>query len=185
MENEFFRGAPAQTYGYQVKQILFLHIVPLDIRHLFRNTQRRTVRNDGDLLQGIGLGQQFRQQRVAGLNVLSNVEGIATGEGLTGGNIEFWSGNYGPPNAAKIPGASDALWDFGDEFAPPEDGYGCMQVHNHEAGQTIFAINQWKGAASADVGIGNSEGKTRDWTFVGNAGQYIVKKLRVLVRPSK
>ncbi|NLY02053.1 MAG: sialate O-acetylesterase [Rhodopirellula sp.] len=125
------------------------------------------------------------QQRVAGLNVLSNVEGIATGEGLTGGNIEFWSGNYGPPNAAKIPGASDALWDFGDEFAPPEDGYGCMQVHNHEAGQTIFAINQWKGAASADVGIGNSEGKTRDWTFVGNAGQYIVKKLRVLVRPSK
>ncbi len=125
------------------------------------------------------------QRPVANMNVLSNVNGVVAGEGLTGGNIEFWSDNYGPQNAAKVPGASDALWDFGDQFAPPQDGYGCMQVHNHEAQQTIFAINQWKGGAGADLGIGNSEGKTRDWTFVGNAGQYTVKKLRVLVRPAK
>ncbi|MCA9023319.1 MAG: 9-O-acetylesterase, partial [Planctomycetaceae bacterium] len=80
--------------------------------------------------------------------------------------------------------ASATLWDFGDEFVEPADGYGCMQVHNFEAKQTLFAINQWKGGPSADIGIGNSssDGRTRDWTFTSNASQYEVKRLRVLVR---
>ena len=86
-------------------------------------------------------------------------------------------------NSMSVPNASASVWDFGDEMSSPVDGYGCMQVHNHEAKQTIFAINQWKGGASADVGIGNSTGQTRDWTFTSNAAQYEVKRLRVLVRP--
>ena len=57
-----------------------------------------------------------------------------------------------------------------------------MQVHNYEAKQTIFAINQWKSGPGADIGIGNSTGKTRDWTFMSNASQYEVKRLRVLVQ---
>ncbi|MBM4049900.1 MAG: sialate O-acetylesterase, partial [Planctomycetes bacterium] len=61
------------------------------------------------------------QQKVANLNVISNVEGIVTGAGLKGGNIEFWPHNYGPPNSAAIPNASSELWDFGDEIALPED----------------------------------------------------------------
>ena len=83
----------------------------------------------------------------------------------------------------SVPNASASLWDFGDEMSPPVNGYGCMQVHNHEAQQTVFAVNSWKSGASADIGIGNSTGKTRDWTFAANGPQYEVKRLRVLVRP--
>ncbi len=122
------------------------------------------------------------QTNVTNMNVVSNVESIVTGEALTGGNIEFWPHNYGPPNSGGVPNASAALWDFGDQYSAPEDGYGCMQIHNHEAKQTIIAINNWKSGSRADVGIGNSEGKTRDWTFTANAGSYDVKRLRVLVR---
>lgn len=125
----------------------------------------------------------YFQTKVSNLNVVSNVAGIATGTGLKGGNIEFWPGNYGPTNAANIPNASTSLWDFGDEPAEPSDGYGSMQVHNFEAKQTIFAINQWKSGPNADLGIGNSSGRTRDWTFMSNASQYDVKRLRVLVLP--
>jgi sialate O-acetylesterase len=60
-----------------------------------------------------------------------------------------------------------------------------MQVHNGAARQTVFAINNWKAAAGADLGIGNSTGKTLDWTFTGNAHTYTVKRLRVLVRPAR
>lgn len=123
------------------------------------------------------------QQNVANLNVVSNVAAIATGEGLPGGNIEFWPNNYGPKNSMSVPNASGSVWDFGDEMSAPVDGYGCMQVHNHEAKQTISAINQWKSGASAGIGIGNSTGQTRDWTFGSNAAQYEVKRPRVPVRP--
>ncbi len=122
------------------------------------------------------------QQKVANLNIVSNATGIKTGNGLTGGNIEFWPHNYGPINSMSIPNASATLWDFGDEPVPPVSGYGCMQVHNHETKQTLFAINQWKGGPAADIGIGNSTGRTRDWTFTSNASQYDIKRLRVLVR---
>ncbi|QDT28467.1 hypothetical protein Enr10x_38110 [Gimesia panareensis] len=140
-----------------------------------------------DNLKMIGVptleSKAFFQTKVANLNVVSNFAGIATGTGLTGGNIEFWPGNYGPTNSANIPNASASLWDFGDEPSEPAAGYGCMQVHNYEAKQTIFAINQWNSGPNADLGIGNSTGRTRDWTFMSNASQYDVKRLRVLVRP--
>jgi sialate O-acetylesterase len=118
------------------------------------------------------------------MNVLSNVPGIVTGSDLSGGNIEFWPHNYGQPNAIGIPNASASVWDFGDQYGPPEDGYGSMQVHNHEAKQTIFAINNWKAGGNADIGIGNSDGDTRDWTFKSNASSYSLKRLRVLVKPN-
>jgi len=126
-------------------------------------------------------GAIFRQN-VTNMNVVSNADGVANGAGLAGGNIEFWPSNYGPPNSASVPNASSSVWDFGDEPGDPQDGYGCMQVHNHDARQTIFAINQWKAGGAADIGIGNSSGETRDWTFARNAGSYIAKRLRVLVR---
>ena len=125
------------------------------------------------------------QQKVANMTVISNAEGIKNGTGLATGNIEFWPSNYGPWNSASIPKASAGLFDFGDQPTDPEDGYGCMQVHNHAAGQTLFAINKWQSGAKADIGIGNSKGKTRDWTFTDNAGTYEVKNLRVMVRMKK
>ena len=120
---------------------------------------------------------------VSNLVVVSNVKEVANGSFPDGGNIEFWPNNYGPGNSAHVPNASDALYDFGDQPTDPVDGYGSMQVHNHAAQQTVFALNHWRAGQQADLGIGNSPGQSRDWTFAANAGSYTVKKLRVLVRP--
>jgi sialate O-acetylesterase len=128
-------------------------------------------------------GARF-QQKVTSMNVISNVETLATGTALDGGNIEFWASNYGPGNAANVPGASGSAFDFGDQMTEPADGYGCMQVHNHKAAQTIFAINHWsQGGKGAELGIGNSPAGNPDYTFTKNAGSYSFKRLRVLVRP--
>jgi sialate O-acetylesterase len=122
------------------------------------------------------------QQNVANLTVYSNAKGIVTGTALAGGNIEFWPNNYGMANAANVPNASSQAYDFGDEPSGVVDGYGSMQVHNHDAKQTLFALNHWRDGAKADVGIGNQASGSPDWTFAGNADGYSVKRLRVLVR---
>jgi sialate O-acetylesterase len=138
-----------------------------------------------DSLDKIGVptvqsGAHF-QQNVTHLNVFSNVKGIVTGTNLEGGNIEFWPNNYGPDNSANVPNASSATFDFGDQPTDPADGYGSMQVHNHDARQTIFAINHWSAGEGADLGMGNSSGANPDWTFAGNAGKYRFKHLRIFV----
>ena len=122
------------------------------------------------------------QQSVESMDVFSNVKGITTGTNLATGNIEFWPDNYGMPNSAGVKGASDDVYDFGDQKFPPLDGYGSMQIHNFAAGQTLFAINHWVAGNAADVGIGNSTGQTRDWTFTSSGGNYASKRLRVFVR---
>lgn len=139
-----------------------------------------------DKLSQIGVptlasGANF-QRDVASLNVFSNVKGIVTGTNLAGGNLEFWPNNYGQANAANVPNASGQAYDFGDERAAPPDGYGSMQIHNHAARQTLFAINHWGEGKGADLGIGNQPTGNPDWTFVANAGSYSAKRLRVLVR---
>jgi hypothetical protein len=121
------------------------------------------------------------QCAVSDMTVVSNVDGIETGTGLSGW-IEFWSSNYAARNAAGVPGAADNVYDFGDAPTNPPQGYGSMQVHNPSAEQTLFAINKWKAGRGADIGIGNSTGKTRDWTFTGKAGSWPRKRLRVLVK---
>lgn len=122
------------------------------------------------------------QQRVANMDVKSNVKGIVTRTGLAGGNIEFWPNNYGPGNSANVPNASSQVYDFGDEPSGPPDGYGSMQVHNHNAKQTLFALNHWREGKGADVGIGNQSSGNSDWTFAANAGSYTAGRLRVFVR---
>jgi len=121
------------------------------------------------------------QQNVTNLTVISDVKGIVTGTHLAGGNIEFWPNNYGPENSAKVPNASSSTFDFGDQPNDPADGYGSMQVHNHDARQTLFAINHWREGSHADIGIGNAPTGNPDWTFAGNAGSYQTKRLRILV----
>ena len=88
----------------------------------------------------------------------------------------------GVANGGGVKDASDAVYDYGDEKFPPMDGYGSMQIHNFAAGQTLFEINHWVVGNAADIGIGNSTGQTRDWTFTGNDGNYSSKRLRVFVR---
>ena len=121
------------------------------------------------------------QQNVEAMNVFSNVKGVTTGTNLSGGNIEFWPSNYAPENRAKVPGASSSAFDFGDSGGDLNAGYGSMQVHNHAKQQTIFAFNHWSEGGNADVGIGNNPSGNPDWTFKGNAKEYSVRRLRVLV----
>ncbi len=140
-----------------------------------------------DALEKIGVptvesGARF-QQNVSHLNVYSNVREITTGTNLAGGNIEFWPNNYGPGNSANVPNASGDVYDFGDQPTDPVNGYGSMQVHNHAAKQTLFAINHWSGGNGSDMGIGNQSSGNPDWTFAANAGSYKTKRLRILVRP--
>ena len=52
----------------------------------------------------------------------------------------------------------------------------------HFAAQII--LRHARTGDGADLGIGNSEGSTRDWTFTKNAGDYSSKRLRVYVRPT-
>lgn len=121
------------------------------------------------------------QQPLKNVHVSSNVRGVATGA-IRNANIEFWPHNYGPGNSGGVAGASSEIYDFGDSPGPPTVGYGSMQIHNTDAKQTIFAINHWRVGGKADIGIGNSEGQTRDWTFTGTADRFPRKRLRIYVR---
>ena len=77
----------------------------------------------------------------------------------------------------------DGVIDFGDQISDPENGYGSMQIHNYDARQTLFAINNWKSGPGADLGIGNRPGDVNtDWTFSGTSKNYTSKKLKVFVR---
>jgi len=123
------------------------------------------------------------QMSIEEMDVFSSVPGITGGLGIKTGNIEFWPHNYAMNNTGNVPGASSAIYDTGDEMVEPANGYGSMQIHNYATGETLFAINNWPAADRADIGVGNSSGAQRDWTFSANAGEYSAKRLRVFVRP--
>ncbi len=127
-------------------------------------------------------GSQF-QQKISNMNIQSNAGNIICGNGFPGGYIEFWPNNYGPANAAGIPGASGEQFDFGDQIdSGITDGYGCMQIHNILTYQTLFSLNNWKSGPDADMGIGNAPAGNPDWTFSANAKTYPTKRLRIFVR---
>lgn len=124
------------------------------------------------------------QTVVNNMEVLSNVTSVTTGSGIATGNIEFWPTDYSVANGAAIPGADATRYDFGDTRST-SGSFGSMQVHNHGAAQTIFAINHWGADGSTlDVGIGNNSGSAPDWTNAANAGGYYKRRLHVMVLPS-
>ena len=127
------------------------------------------------------VGERF-QTKVKNLLVKSNVPGVANGS-FPEGNIEFFDCNYAQQNAAAIPGASDATFDFGDKMDTNQSpGYGCMQVHNFTQKQTVFSFNQWPAGSNCDLGIGNSPTGNPDWTFRSNAKEYQAGTLLILVK---
>ena len=122
------------------------------------------------------------QQLVAHMNVVSNVAGVVNGTGIATGNLEFWHSDYVTANGAGVPGASNSLYDFGDE---PNGNlnYGSMQISNYGAGQTILAYSNWGGDGGiGDLGIGNQATGNPDWTFANNAAGFTVKNIQVLVQ---
>lgn len=120
------------------------------------------------------------QQPVTNLTVLSSVYGVSSGSNLSG-NIEFWPNAYATTNSASVGGASDALFDGGDQ--PVTGNYGSMQIHNGTAGQTVFAYNNWGAGGIADLGIGSPANHTHpDWTGIQNGNGYTTRLLQVYVQ---
>ena len=127
------------------------------------------------------------QQYISNLNVYASANiadiNVATGTGITTGNIEFWPSNYQEANALGIPGASSSAFDFGDTRTAGD--YGSMQVHNIDAAETIFAFNNWgANGRTPGLGIGSQPTGSPDWTHNSNANTYSIRNLYVLVRYS-
>ena len=165
----------------RIAYALELQDTNLRTRHLFVSMDAFTDDPAKIAVPTVASGAAF-QQNVSNLNVYSNVKGIVNGTNLQGGNIEFWPNDYVEANVANVPDAAADRYDFGDQRRDAPDGYGSMQVHNHEARQTLFAINHWRDGSQADVGIGNQASGQPDWTFAKNAGSYRTMRLKVLVR---
>jgi autotransporter-associated beta strand protein len=129
------------------------------------------------------------QQPLTNMNVFSPVPGIVNGTVngtvLSGGNIEFWPGNYDGINSTAVPNASSTGFDWGDRITGSGFGYGSMQLHNNAAGQVLLAFNHWgANGGVVDLGIGNRPNTADvDWTFANNGSAYSIKTLQVLVRP--
>jgi sialate O-acetylesterase len=117
------------------------------------------------------------QQMVEGLHVASNHPDLAGLSNLDTGAVEFWPTHYMVTHSAGIPGASDGVYDWGDQPAGNGD-YGSMQIHDYASGTTLFAYSAWGGAYNdSDLGIGNNPGEHPDWTFTANASSYTLKTL--------
>ena len=115
---------------------------------------------------GNGYTNAFDGTFVSNRDVASNVSGIQTGTGLTGGYIEFWYENYGGANAYNVPNADGSKCDFGDSRGTTGT-FGSMQVHNYEAQQTLWAFNKFNNYNNwINIGIGNNTTGTGhpDWT---------------------
>ncbi|MFT4940511.1 MAG: hypothetical protein ACI88A_003567 [Paraglaciecola sp.] len=135
-----------------------------------------------DLTQiGVPVGSTSWQQTIASMNVETNVAGITVGQGITTGNVEFWSSCYATNNAAGVTSASSNIYDYGDQ-QDTQSCYGSMQIHNYGAQETLFAYNAWDHGLTDDLGIGNNTSNIHtDWTFTHNTSSYNVRRLEVFV----
>ena len=114
--------------------------------------------------------------KVKNLKVITNSKNIKT-KFADEGRIEFWPKNYKNTNEAKIPGANNNVFDFGD--TPVAGGnYGSMQIHNPALKETIFAFNGFV-KKDHDLGLGNQKKGHPDWTFAGNSNTYSKAILKV------
>lgn len=150
--------------------------------------------NDASLIgvpSNAGSGAIF-QEILTNMNVISTQSGIVTGEGISTGNIEFWPNSYTSQNSQSIPNADSSgdVFDFGDtyEISDTSGGTGndgSMQIHNHGASQTLFAINGFA-SSTKDIGIGNQPiidtTDNPDWTSAANSADYSTQKLSVYIK---
>ncbi|RAO17961.1 hypothetical protein MED15_03304 [Micromonospora noduli] len=130
------------------------------------------------------------RQRVADLEVATNVPGLTTGTGLTG-YLEIWPNSYRPIASRQIPAASTQKYDADDD---PQiaDFYGSFQVHRvaanrpaAEVPQTILAVNGFtQRGRPLSLGIGSAPAGSSDWTFADNAGALGQRRLTVYARPA-
>jgi sialate O-acetylesterase len=123
-----------------------------------------------------GSGELYNDVAVTDMDVESNVGGVVTGTGLTGGLLQFWNNCYLGSGGAHGTGidviqtASPACW-------------GSMQIGDGR-GTTVFAYNDFYNdynRGASDLGIGNQPSGNPDWTFAANAGDYTIKELSIFV----
>ncbi len=120
------------------------------------------------------------QQTVTAMNVYGSTGAGVTNTLNSSGNIEMWSNCYGTTNGLAGIGGNTNNYDFNDQMAGT-NCYGSFQVHNWAAQQTLFALNNFAGGGTYDLGIGNNTGTHPDWTFQNNANTYTTRKLWILV----
>jgi len=131
------------------------------------------------------------QTYVSNMNVYAsgNVN-VTTGTAISSGNIEFWSGSFGPGNTLGVPNAqSGKIFDFGDENGGVNYGHGSMQIHNWGAQQTILSLSRFGDGMELALGLGNNTDFTYgsgyedpDWTLHPDATTFTTKNLYVLAR---
>lgn len=160
------------------------YVLELDDNWVFAAFDRHTAAFNKLGIPTLSVTSTPFQAMVSNLTVASNVAGIVTGNFPTGGNIEFWGGNYNGTNTTGVPNATND-YDWGDRMDP--GGYGTLQVHNHGQSQVLLAYNNWgnaSGSTVGDIGIGNRNTVNRDWTMSYTANTYTKRNLYVLVRPA-
>ncbi|MCL1921054.1 MAG: autotransporter-associated beta strand repeat-containing protein [Kiritimatiellaeota bacterium] len=126
------------------------------------------------------------QQKVFGMDVRSNVGGVAEVTGADTGNLEIWPSNYGTGTTLGDIGGDPNTYDFDDNGASTSIGHGSFQIHNWGAQQTLLSISHCGSEGNAlGVGIGNNpvwSNNDPDYTFTYNAAQYDIRDLYVFVR---
>lgn len=159
------------------------YVLELDSNWVFTSFDRHTSTFAKVGIPTLNVTSTPFQMNVSNLTVASNVPGIVSGDFATGGNIEFWGGNYNILNSLGIPNASDATYDWGDRM--DSGGYGSLQVHNNAQQQVLLAYNNWGNstASAADIGIGSRSTSHPDWTMSNTTTGYTKRNLYILVRP--
>lgn len=122
------------------------------------------------------------QLLISNLNVETNSPNVTAGKGIATGNIEIWPYNYGTGNSNGVPGANGGNYDFGDDNHLGSE-YGSFQIHNHGAGETLFAVNRFNNGVVFDTTIGNAPSGHPDATFLGNSGSFTVRNFEAWVLP--
>ena len=124
-------------------------------------------------------------QLLTDVEIQSNHQNLSSLGTIDTGVIEFWGTNYGMQDSLGVPNGNDSIYDMADsQYSVDSAGYGSMQIHDYESGQTLFAYNAWGGSNQDDLGIGNNPdpGGHPDWTFASNAVDYTLKSMTILVR---
>ena len=124
-------------------------------------------------------------QFLTDVEIQSNHQNLSSLGVINTGVIEFWGTNYGTTNDLGVPNGDDSTYDFADsQWTPDSPGYGSMQIHDYDSGQTLFAYNAWGGSDIDDLGIGSNPNvdEGSDWTFASNAAEYTLKTMTILVR---
>lgn len=140
-----------------------------------------------DLVLSAKPGARLYSQPVAKLTVRSNVMDVRELTEADCGFVEFFNSSYNPRRKDAKRGGDEKKYDTNDTPAPQpgQIGYGCLQVHDLKAKETVLAFNRINnGKDFCDVGIGANPDKScnPDWTFAHNAGKFKARRISVWVK---